>query len=178
MITIICNSNKENVYIYITEKGAVYGKMRVQVLSNQKATAGSNFVYKGSDAQSFQKRLIAIASGQLYIISLYFLPSFPEYMIYDAYIIYSLQRIPFPCSSPGRGLRVVSENKKYLYVACHNNCYSNSKSCLVLVQSINSTGWRIHVSVDCVIIGSDNGLSSLWCQAIIWTNGEILSIRP
>ena len=29
-----------------------------------------------------------------------------------------------------------------------------------------------------VIIGSDNGLSPVWCQAIIWTNAVLLSIGP
>ena len=36
--------------------------------------------------------------------------------------------------------------------------------------------WRIYVSVQHTNIGSDNGLSHVQCQAIIWTNAAILSI--
>ena len=38
--------------------------------------------------------------------------------------------------------------------------------------------WRIHASVNYTIIGSDNGLSPGWRQAIIWTNWGILLIGP
>ena len=37
-------------------------------------------------------------------------------------------------------------------------------------------GWRINASVNWVIIGSDNGLLPVWCQAITWTNADHLSI--
>ena len=37
--------------------------------------------------------------------------------------------------------------------------------------------YRIYASVNWVGIGSDNGLSPRRCQAIIWTNADILSIR-
>ena len=36
--------------------------------------------------------------------------------------------------------------------------------------------WYINVSVNQAITGSDNGLSSDWCQVIIWTNVSILLI--
>ena len=32
----------------------------------------------------------------------------------------------------------------------------------------------MHASVNWVNIGSDNGLSPVWCQAIIWTNAGLL----
>ena len=38
--------------------------------------------------------------------------------------------------------------------------------------------WRIYVSVNYAIIGSDNGLSPGQRQAIIWTNAGILLIGP
>ena len=38
--------------------------------------------------------------------------------------------------------------------------------------------WHIYASVNYVNIGSDNGLSPGRRQAIIWTIGDILSIRP
>ena len=37
---------------------------------------------------------------------------------------------------------------------------------------------RIYVSVNRVSIGSDNGFSPTWHQAIIWTNAGLLSIGP
>ena len=40
-------------------------------------------------------------------------------------------------------------------------------------------GWVKHICVNkSTIIGSDNGLSPGWRQAIIWTNAEILLNRP
>ena len=38
--------------------------------------------------------------------------------------------------------------------------------------------WRIYALVTYVNIGSDNGLSPMRCQAIIWTNADLLSIKP
>ena len=38
--------------------------------------------------------------------------------------------------------------------------------------------WRIYASLNWVIIGSDNGLSRVRRQAIIWTNAGILLIGP
>ena len=38
--------------------------------------------------------------------------------------------------------------------------------------------WYIYTSKNFVIIGSDNGLSPLWWQAIMWTNDDMLSIEP
>ena len=38
--------------------------------------------------------------------------------------------------------------------------------------------WRIYASLNWVIIGSDNGLSPVRRQAIIWTNAGILLIGP
>ena len=38
--------------------------------------------------------------------------------------------------------------------------------------------WRIYASLNWVIIGSDNGLSIVRRQAIIWTNAGILLIGP
>ena len=35
--------------------------------------------------------------------------------------------------------------------------------------------WGFYASVDWVIIGSGNGLSPVRCQAITWTNDELLS---
>ena len=38
--------------------------------------------------------------------------------------------------------------------------------------------WCIHVSVNYANIASENGLSPVRRQAIIWTNAALLSIRP
>ena len=49
----------------------------------------------------------------------------------------------------------------------------------VLHTSLTHWGWVTHICVDkLIIIGSDNGLSPGWRQAIIWTNAEIWSMRP
>ena len=37
---------------------------------------------------------------------------------------------------------------------------------------------HIYASVNQVNIGSDNGLTPGWCQAIFWTSAELLSIGP
>ena len=42
----------------------------------------------------------------------------------------------------------------------------------------NSPLFRIYASVNRVSIDSDNGLSPIRRQAIIWTNAELLSIDP
>ena len=42
----------------------------------------------------------------------------------------------------------------------------------------NEAEWRIYASLNWVIIGSDNGLSPVRRQAIIWTNAVVLLIGP
>ena len=51
---------------------------------------------------------------------------------------------------------------------------------LFRLHNVNSfeAEWGIYASVNNTIIGSDNGLSPGWRQAIIWTNAGILFIRP
>ena len=45
--------------------------------------------------------------------------------------------------------------------------------------TITHGGRVTHICISkLTIIGSDNGLSSGWCQAIIWTNAGILLIQP
>ena len=48
----------------------------------------------------------------------------------------------------------------------------------VPVNKLILARWCIYASVNWDIIGSGNGLSPVWHQPIIWTNAEILSIRP
>ena len=51
--------------------------------------------------------------------------------------------------------------------------------CGRLVAGLTHWGRVTHVCVcNLTIIGSDNGLSPGWCQAIIWTNAGILLIEP
>ena len=75
-------------------------------------------------------------------------------------------------------------------VKCHYNAatrvqlpvYINGYFASRLEQSLcllMHWGWVTHVCVSKIfIIGSDNGLSPGQCQAIIWTNAEILVIGP
>ena len=44
--------------------------------------------------------------------------------------------------------------------------------------TLTETEWLIHVSVNYATIGTDNGLSPIWHQAIILSNADLLSIRP
>ena len=48
----------------------------------------------------------------------------------------------------------------------------------VSVMSLITSSPPIYALVNWVSIGSDNGLSPGWHQAIIWTNAYVLSIRP
>ena len=56
----------------------------------------------------------------------------------------------------------------------HNLQGSKGPSNIKLIEA----EWRIYASLNWVTIGSDNGLSPLRRQAIIWTNVVILLIRP
>ena len=50
---------------------------------------------------------------------------------------------------------------------------------LQMIHSFNSMRPRcIYALATYITIGSDNGLSPIWCQAIIWTNVRVLSIGP
>ena len=48
---------------------------------------------------------------------------------------------------------------------------------LTVAQLIEAEWWRYEL-VTYAIIVSDNGLSPVWCQAISWTNTDLLSIGP
>ena len=47
-----------------------------------------------------------------------------------------------------------------------------------LCQTIIEAEWRIYAAVNYATIGSDNGLSPVRRQTIIWNNAGILLIRP
>ena len=49
----------------------------------------------------------------------------------------------------------------------------------IVISTFTPWGWVTHICVGTLtIIGSDNGLSPGWRQAIIWTNASILVIGP
>ena len=48
----------------------------------------------------------------------------------------------------------------------------------LLINWLIEAEWRMYASLNWIIIGSDNGLSPVRRQAIIWTNGGILLIGP
>ena len=56
--------------------------------------------------------------------------------------------------------------------------FSNAFSWMGMFGNLFNSLWLSHASVNFTIIGSDNGLSPDWCQAIIWTNAGILLIGP
>ena len=41
------------------------------------------------------------------------------------------------------------------------------------LNKLNKAEWGIYTSVNLAIIDSDNGLSPVWRQAIIWTNAGL-----
>ena len=47
--------------------------------------------------------------------------------------------------------------------------YAMQSVCIQLIEA----EWRIYASLNWVIIGSDNGLSPVRRQAIIWTNAGV-----
>ena len=71
---------------------------------------------------------------------------------------------------------LVSDNNTTLLF--RNTLKSNQQKSWVW-RSLTHWGWGTHICISkLTIIGSDNGLSSDWCQAIIWTNAGILLIGP
>ena len=66
----------------------------------------------------------------------------------------------------------LSNNIQHLY------CNTLSNDCLVLIL-LTHWGWVTHICISkLTIVGSDNGLSPGWHQAIIRTNAGILLIGP
>ena len=57
-----------------------------------------------------------------------------------------------------------------------NNSKWQLRSCHIIQHSLISTFCRIYASGNWAIIGSCNGLSPVRCQAITWTNADLLSI--
>ena len=47
-----------------------------------------------------------------------------------------------------------------------------------LLHCIHTLRPTINMPVNWVIIDSDNGLAPAWCQAIVWTDVDLLSIGP
>ena len=69
-------------------------------------------------------------------------------------------------------IQTFEPNKLHLEVL-----YAKCQLFLIWLQCVNSSPpSAVYVSVNWVIIGSGNGLSPLWCQAITWTNAGLLSI--
>ena len=71
-------------------------------------------------------------------------------------------------------------NKKFEQENAFENVVCEMVAILPWPQWVNSSEaeWRIYASVKLTIIGSDNGLSPVRRQAIIWTNAGILLIGP
>ena len=68
-------------------------------------------------------------------------------------------------------------NKHFIQMICL--LYSTIAQTWLVTKYFNSlTEWRIYALLNWVIIGSDNGLSPVRRQAIIWTNAGILLIGP
>ena len=61
----------------------------------------------------------------------------------------------------------------------HHSVYHYWRLIIKLLSFFNSLSWQMHIRISrLTIIGSDNGLSPGWWQAIIWTNSGIFLIGP
>ena len=76
--------------------------------------------------------------------------------------------------------KLFDNTKHFVY---DNGCIDFQTSAMPL--TVSKIEWEVYVvnpmildAVSCVIIGSCNGLASVWCQAITWTNDDLLSIGP
>ena len=74
---------------------------------------------------------------------------------------------------------------QYFVVFTMSHCWGTmlSNSCLLILlrnyaDQLIGAEWRIYALVQHTNIASDNGLSPVRRQAIVWTNAAILSIRP
>ena len=62
---------------------------------------------------------------------------------------------------------------------CINRFWCSYEFTLLSIYPLTHWGWVMHICVSkLIIIGSDNGLSPGWRQAIIWNNARILLIGP
>ena len=59
------------------------------------------------------------------------------------------------------------------------NIFIAKLSMMPMFNSLRRSEWATHICVSKLpIIGSDNGLSHGWCQAIMWNNAGLLLIEP
>ena len=89
--------------------------------------------------------------------------------------------------SAATGIIVHPSNREVGHRIVHISCSRNYVHSLVVLclalwpyqQILTHWGWVTNICIgNLTIIGSDNGLSPVRRQAIIWTNAAILSIRP
>ena len=70
----------------------------------------------------------------------------------------------------------------YKYIVCERRSSRNphpifTKCCfLTLIPKLTEVQWHTYASVNWTIIGLDNDLIPVWCQAIIWTDTGLLLI--
>ena len=80
---------------------------------------------------------------------------------------------------PTRQLTIASSERRVIVVT--GFCRWGILLCCVSILSAYSfteAEWHLYVAVNGVVIGSDNGLSSIPRHAIIWTNADPLSSEP
>ena len=77
------------------------------------------------------------------------------------------------------GFYLLPHNIYLIQTLLLDNTAMNAHHILHYTVCLNHWGWVTHICVSkLTIIGSDNGLSTRRCQAIIWTNAGILLIGP
>ena len=80
---------------------------------------------------------------------------------------------------PWRGQLIKCQVRCRIPWGCVLTCFERPLLHIPYRYTLTHWGWVTHICVSKItIIGSDNGLSPGLCQAIIWTNAEILLIWP
>ena len=95
------------------------------------------------------------------------------------WLLYHKYLGPWTIQQPAGGPSVIENQKQPLnpcsvkiHIQSSPKQFSESK-----FNSLRRSDWYIHRSVNCIIIGSSNGLSSVRRQTFTWTNPDLL-IRP
>ena len=126
------------------------------------------------------QKCFALCSFQ--IISLYFIFILFIYLfVYFALLKHSLKFIVILCANSDAGWAsffCYQVMKYYKRLIPQTPSVCTQEVSWYEVNLFTEAEWRIYVSVNKAIIGSDNGLSPIQHQAIAWTSDDLLQFRP
>ena len=120
--------------------------------------------------------------GSFQIISLYFIfISFIYSFVYFALLKHSSKFIMIFCANSDAGWAsffCYQVMKYYKRLIPQTPGVCTQEVSWYEVNLFTEAEWRIYVSVNKAIIGSDNGLSPIQHQAIAWTSDDLLQFKP